>query len=155
MKPNPALETLIEVATRRRDEALRALGEAQREHQQAQVQMAQLQGYSDESRQRWSARASQGVSPTLLHTHLTFMGKLEHAVGFQDGVLQRLAQNIQRCQDKVVLAERELASLNKYQERKHQAWQQWRHTQEQKHNDEMAANLHRHRSAQHPWKQPV
>ena len=44
MKPNPSLDTLVEVATRRRDEALQALGAAQREHLQAEQQMAQLQG---------------------------------------------------------------------------------------------------------------
>lgn len=152
MNASAALNTVVEVATRRRDEALQALGRAQREHQQAQQQMAQLQGYSSESLQRWSQRASQGISITLLQTQQNFMGKLDHAVAFQHGVLQRLQGQIDHCQAQLVHAERELASLNKFLDRRHQTWQRQLHRQEQKSNDEMAANQHRLHSAAHPWK---
>lgn len=155
MKPNPSLDTLVEVATRRRDEALQALGAAQREHLQAEQQMAQLQGYSVESLQRWTQRAQQGISPALLRTQQTFMGKLDYAVAFQRGVLQRLNLNIEHCRERLVQAERELAGLNKYLDRRHLAWQRQLDRQEQKSNDEMAANLHRQHSASHPWKHPA
>jgi len=49
-------------------------------------------------------------------------------------------------------AERELASLQKYAERKEKAWQHQLQRQEQKSNDEMAANLHRQNTAATPWK---
>lgn len=155
MKPSASFHTLIEVAMRRRDEALQALGQAQREHQQAQLQMVQLQGYSAESIQRWSQRAAQGVSPTLLHTHQAFMGKLEHAVTFQSGVLQRMQGHIDHCRQQWQQAERELASLQKYQQRRHQTWQQQMQRQDQKSNDEMAANVHRYHSNHSDWRPPV
>lgn len=152
MKPSPTFATLVEVATRRRDEALQVLGQAQREHQQAQLQMAQLQGYSAESVQRWSHRAAQGFSPALLRTHQAFMGKLDHAVTFQQGVLARLQLHIDHCREQWLVAERELASLQKYQERRHTTWQRQLERQDQKSNDEMAANLHRHTPGHHDWK---
>lgn len=152
MKPSASLQTLADVSTRRRDEALQAFGQAQREHQQAQLQLVQLQGYTQESLQRWTQRASQGISPTLLRTHQTFMGKLDHAVAFQHGVLQRLQLHVEHCREQVFQAERELASLNKYLDRREQTWQRQLQRQEQKNNDEMAANLHRQERSHHAWR---
>ncbi len=147
------LTTVLEVCTQRRDEALQALGQAQRELQQAQQQMLQLQGYTAESIQRWSQRATQGISVTLLRTQHQFLDKLDNAVAFQNGVLQRLQLQGEHCQQQVIHAERELASLQKYAERKEKAWQHQLQRQEQKSNDEMAANLHRQNTAATPWKQ--
>lgn len=152
MKTSQTFVTLIEVAIRRRDEALQTLGQAQREFQQAQLQLTQLQGYSAESVQRWSLRAAQGFSPALLRTHQAFMGKLDHALAFQQGVLQRLQLHIDHCREQWLLAERELASLQKYQERRQASWQRRLEQQDQKSTDEMATNLHRHTPGHHDWK---
>ena len=146
------LHTVIEVATRERDEALRALAQARHEQHQALLQMSQLQGYTAESQQRWSARAGSGVSMALLHAQQNLMGKLEHAVQFQQGVLQRLAQSVQRHEHAVLESERKLASLKKYQQRRHEAWQRQQQRQEQKANDEMAATQHRQHSQHSPWR---
>lgn len=155
MKDSAALNTMIEVATRRRDEALQVLGQAQREHQQAQLQMTQLQGYSAESLQRWGQRASLGFSPALLRTHQTFMGKLDHAVTFQNGVVQRLQLHVEHCHEQWLQTERDLASLQKYLERRQQTWQHQLQRQEQKSNDEMAANLHRQHQGHNDWRPPA
>lgn len=152
MKPSHALHTVIEVAARKRDDALRGLAQARHEQQQALLQMSQLQGYTSESQQRWSARATLGVSVALLHAHQNLMGKLEHAVQFQQGVLQRLAQNVQRCEHAVRESERELASLKKYQQRRHDVWQRQQQRLEQKSNDEMAATQHRQHAHLSPWR---
>lgn len=155
MKKPASLDVVIEVSTRRRDNALQALGQAQRELQQAELQLLQLQNYEQESQTRWGQRAAQGVAPTLLFHHQTFMSKIDHAVHFQRGVIQRMQLNLQHCQQQVMLAERELASMNKFAERRHTAWQKQLDRQEQKANDEMAANLHRAHQAQHPTRHPA
>ena len=152
MKPANALLTVIEVATRKRDEALQQLAQARREQEHALLQMSQLQGYTVESQQRWSARASTGVSVALLHAHQNMMAKLAHAVQFQQGVLQRLAQHVERCEQSVLQAERELASLKKFQHRQQAAWQQHQQRTEQKLNDEMAAAQHRQHAHHTPWR---
>lgn len=154
MKKPASLDTVLEVAGRKRDDAMQMLGAAQRELQQAQAQMAQLQGYHQESLQRWSERASQGVTPTLLQAHRQFMGRLDQAMTFQQGVLQRLQLSIDHCRQQVVQAERDLAGLNKYADRREQAWQHQLHRQEQKSNDEMAATLHRQHASSTSWMHP-
>ena len=152
MKKPASLETVLEVSRLKRDEALQALGAAQREWQQAQTQLAQLQSYSQESQQRWHEKTSVGVTPMLLSAHQQFMAKLEHAMTFQNGVLQRLQLNVTHCQQMVMQAERDLASLNKYSEKREQAWQHQLQRQEQRSNDEMAANLHRLHSSATFWR---
>jgi flagellar FliJ protein len=153
MKKPASLDTILEVATQRRDQALQALAQAQREWQQAQQQMLQLQGYTAESIQRWSQRsAQQGVTSTMLQTQQTFLAKLDHAVAFQNGVLERLQLHVDHCKQLVVQAERELASLQKYAERREHHWQRQQDRQEQRNNDEMAANVHQRNAAPTPWK---
>lgn len=147
MKKPASLATVLEVSTLRRDDALQALVQARREHAQAEQQMAQLRGYTQESLDRWQARARQGVSPMLLQAQQQFMAKLDHAIGFQDGVLERTQKQIERCEQKVQQAERDLAALKKYDERREETWQKQLQHQEQKNNDEMAANLHRQHRA--------
>ena len=152
MKAPDQLHTVVEVATRKRDDALQALARAQREYQGAALQMTQLQGYTQESLARWSDRASQGVTALLLHTHQNFMGKLDNAVTFQGNVLEKMQHRIAHCHQQVLQAERELASLTKYIDRRHQTWQRQLHRQDQKSNDEMAATQHRQHATAHPWK---
>ena len=60
MKKPASLDVVLEVSSRRRDETLQALGHAQRELQQAEFQLLQLQNYEQESQTRWGQRASQG-----------------------------------------------------------------------------------------------
>jgi len=153
MKKPQNLNSVVEVYTRKRDDMLQALGNAQREMQQAQQQMDQLQNYAVESQQRWMQRAASGVSPTLIFTQRQFMAKLDHAITFQNGVMQRLQLSIDNCQQQLVQAERELAGINKYIERRSQQWHHQLQRQEQRHNDEIAANLHR-QTAQNtsPWR---
>ena len=152
MKPPQSLATVLEVATMRRDEALQALGKAQRESEQALLQMTQLESYVQDSLARWSQKASQGVNSSLLYHQQQFMGRLDHAIEFQRGVLQRLQAHIERCQQQVMLAERELAGLNRYVDKREQTWRQHEQRQEQKSNDEMAANLHRQQLSPLSWK---
>jgi flagellar FliJ protein len=152
--PTQSLAMVLELALRKRDQALQALGQAQQQHEQAIMQMNQLKGYTAESQQRWRHRATLGISPTLLRTQQTFMAKLDHAVSFQDGVLNQMVHDIQRCQRAVVEAERELASLQKVQERRVHTWQKARQQHDQRTNDEIAANQHRQHAQAHSGRTP-
>lgn len=150
MKTTHQLAMVIEVAAQRRDESLRALGKAQNELEQARQQLAQLQDYAAESQARWQQRAMQGVSASLMQHQRQFMARIDHAVTFQADVMSGLEQAIARCRLEVSAAERELASLNKYAERRERAWQQEQQRQEQKATDETAAQAHqRQKNASH------
>lgn len=150
--PAQDLTVVIDVAQRKRDLALQALGQLQHEQRQALLQLNQLQGYSAETGLRWSARSVQGFDGVQLHTQRVFMGRLDHAQAFQQEALQQIAQRLQQCQQQVIQAERELASLRKFQQRRHQVWLLQQQRQEQKSNDEMAAVQHRLHADLHPWR---
>ncbi len=144
-RPAQNLEPVIEIAERRRDEALAECARLQTEQRQAQEQMDQLVTYADEANRRWAERGAVGVDVTLLMHHRQFMAKLENAMAFQQDVLADRAQRVQRATAAVQEAERDLASLRKYAARQIEAWQQTLQRREQKHTDEMAQNIHRRR----------
>lgn len=144
-RPAQNLEPVIEIAERRRDEALAECARLQSEQRQAQEQMDQLTTYADEANRRWVERGAAGVDVTLLMHHRQFMAKLENAMAFQQDVLADRAQRVQRATAAVQEAERDLASLRKYAARQIEAWQQTLQRREQKHTDEMAQNIHRRR----------
>lgn len=136
------LNKVVELAEKRRDEAMGNLGRLQRELQVAQDQMDQLSAYAQESQTRWQARSSVGVDTALLMHHRQFMQKIDHAMEFQRGVLAERQDMIERGQEQVHAAERDLAGLRKFTERKQQAIQHRAQRQEQKHTDEMALAIH-------------
>lgn len=136
------LNKVVELAEKRRDEALGSLGRMQRELQVAQEQMDQLQAYEQESQARWNARGSAGVDTALLMHHRQFMQKIHHAMEFQRGVIGEREAMIERCQEQVHATERDLAGLRKFAERKQQALQHKAQRLEQKQTDEMALTIH-------------
>lgn len=133
---------VIDIAEQRRDQALAQLAQLQREMQQAQHQMEQLTSYSHEAAQRWHARSLQGVDANLLHHHRQFMHKIEHAIEFQRSVLLGHQAQIDRAQEKLQEAERNLAGLRKYQHRKQHEIDQRTQRRDQKAMDEMALNVY-------------
>ncbi len=136
------LNKVVEIAEKRRDEALGSLGQMQRELQVAQDQMDQLQAYAQEAEQRWAARAAVGIDATLLMHHRQFMAKIDHALEFQRGVLRERLEIIDRCQGQVHVCERDVAGLRKFTERKQLAVQHRVQRQDQKNTDEMALAIH-------------
>ena len=144
-RPAQNLEPVIELAERRRDEALAESARLQTEQRQAQEQMDQLVTYADEANRRWAERGAVGVDVTLLMHHRQFMAKLDNAMAFQQDVLADRAQRVLRATAAVQEAERDLASLRKYAARQIEAWQQTLQRREQKHTDEMAQSIHRRR----------
>lgn len=144
------LNKVVEIAEKRRDEARASLAQQQRELQIAQDQMQQLQTYAQEAQARWSARSSTaGVDATQLFHHRQFMHKIDHALDFQRGVLANRESLIERCQSQLMVAERDVAGLRKYTERKLQVVQQKAQRQEQKATDEMALSIHLRQSLAH------
>lgn len=146
-----SLNTVREVRSQRRDDALLRLAELQRELDHARDQMQQLQDYVAQAHQRWKQRATQGVTAALLHHQQRFMAKVEHAIALQQDVLRQLDERLLEQRTAVMLAERGLAGLNKYTERLQQAQQKASDRLEQKATDETAANTHRRQQQHKPW----
>lgn len=136
------LNKVVELAQKRRDDALSTLTQLQRELRGAQDQMEQLQAYAAEAQQRWNARGASGVDATLLHHHRQFMQKIDHAMDFQRGVLSNREALVENGQQQVFVAERDLAGLRKYTDGKVQALLHKAQRQEQKATDELALSIH-------------
>ena len=136
------LHKVVEIAEKRRKDALLALGQQQREWNMANEQMQQLEAYAQEAEQRWELRSGAGVDAAMLHHHRQFMQKILHAIEFQRGVLQERQQRVDQGQAQVFAAERDVAGLRKYAERKEHAKAAQVERQEQKATDEMALNIH-------------
>lgn len=136
------LHKVVELAEKRRDEALGVLAQMQRERQVAQDQMDQLQAYSVEAEARWVARTAVGVDTALLMHHREFMHKIHHALEFQRGVLADRQRLIDTAQEQVHMTERDLMGLRKFTDRKQQAMAHKAQRQEQKQTDEMALSIH-------------
>ena len=136
------LHKVVEIAEKRRDTALTALAQVQRELLAAQAQMDQLTSYAQEAEQRWVLRSGAGVDAAVLHHHRHFMQKIQHAIEFQNSVLSNRQMLVDQNRDLVIKAERDVAGLRKYTERKQQALDLRALRQEQKATDEMALNIH-------------
>lgn len=137
------LNKVVEIAEKRRDEAIAALAQQERELQIAQDQLQQLQSYASEAQKRFMARSSgSGVDAQQLLHQSQFMHKIDHAVEFQQSVIANREGQIERCRSQLMVAERDVAGLRKFTERKIQTVQQKQQRQEQKATDEMALTIH-------------
>ena len=136
------LHKVVELAEKRRDEALGVLAQHRRECAAAQDQMDQLTSYAQEAQARWTVRSAVGVDAALLMHHRQFMHKIDHAMEFQRSVLSERQQQIDRAQEQVHATERDLAGLRKFTDRKQQAIDHKAQRQEQKYTDEMALSIH-------------
>ena len=145
-KPN-ALSVAVEMATRQRDEARRVLQHAQGAQCAAQDQLQVLQGYAQETENRWGMRAQATVAPEVMFHHYHFMGRLDHAAGLQSGVVDDHAQRVALAQQQLRDAEVRLASLRKLLEKRQMEALQAQARRDQKMTDERAAL--RHRSSAH------
>jgi flagellar protein FliJ len=136
------LNKVVELAEKRRDEALGQLAQLRRERQMANDQLEQLQAYAQEAQQRWTVRSGAGVDPALLHHHRQFMQKIDHAIEFQHGVLKNFDDLLEAGQSRVHASERDVAGLSKYTLKKQEALMQKVQRQDQKATDEMALTIH-------------
>jgi flagellar FliJ protein len=101
--------------------------------------------------QRWASRSTQGgVDANLLHHHRQFMEKITHAMEFQKAVQDSREGMVDKAQALVYAAERDVAGLRKYVERKQQAIEHRALRQDQKATDEMAATVHLRQTRLHP-----
>lgn len=134
-----AFQVAVELAERRRDAARQALKAMQDAHQAAQAQLDQLAGYAAETQGRWGMRAGAAVQPEVMHHHYHFMGRLDHAIGLQTGVVRGQDVRVDKARQALLEAELRLASLRKVLERRRAELALQQQRREQKQTDERAA----------------
>ena len=134
-----ALNVAVEAATRKRDAARQGLQDMQRVAQAGQAQLEQLSGYAQETQGRWGMREGGTVQPEVMYHHYQFIGKLEHAIGLQSGVVQEQARRVEQARQALLEAELRLTSLRKVVERKQHELAIAQMRREQKQTDERAS----------------
>ncbi len=136
-RPN-ALQVALELAERQRDALRTALQRAQTSAGAAHQQMTQLETYAHETDARWGTRAGASIGPEVMFHHRHFMGRLDHAIGLQHGVLTDNERRVSGAQQALLAAELRLASLRKLVERRQHEADQHQLKRDQKQTDERA-----------------
>jgi len=139
----------IDLAGRKRDDAIQGLMQAQRSHLFAQDQLAQLETYAAETESKWTATAQSGTTPEMLRHQYQFMDRLQQAIGLQNGVLGNETHKVDAAKRIVLAAEFRLHGLNQVLKKKRADIAAIQSRREQKQMDEFAAMRSRQVSTGH------
>ena len=138
MSDMKTLALVIEVATRKRDQADQALRQVQRAVQHAQGQLDQLESYAADTEARWATAAAATVNAGLMQHQHHFMQRLRHAIGLQSGVMTDLLRQTEAARQRRVQEELRLAVLEQLLKKKLATRVQQEARREQKQMDELA-----------------
>ena len=133
----------IDLATRKRDQAMMVLQHLRRMHEASEEKMVQLEGYAAETELKWTAAAQVGSTPELMGHHYQFMARLHHAINLQRDVLSGSAQKIETARRLAMDSELRLASLRLALKKKQVDLALLHSRREQKQMDEFAASQSR------------
>ena len=139
----------LDVATARRDEAARALGQQFERQRQAEAQLEQLQSYAEETAQRWAPGGAARTQPSresVIH-YYQFMERLQQTAEMQRHAITRIARDIEAARALLTQADLRIASLRHVYDLRlaERARSQARRDQQQ--TDEFAALAHRRRAS--------
>jgi flagellar FliJ protein len=133
----------IDMATRRRDDASRALMEIQRSCRSAQDQMDQLESYAADTDSKWAVAAQVRATPEVVHHYYQFMARLQQAIDLQRRAIDKLDLEFMAAKRLLLDAEIRIASLQQLLNKKQSGINRLHAAREQKHLDEFAAMQHR------------
>ena len=136
-----SLGIVIDLATRRRDEAGTVVAAAMRDLTQATQQLQQLTDYANDGESKWRARAAEGVTVALMQHQRAFAEKIQQAVDFQVNVIKQKETALDATRRHLQEKEQALATLKKVAERTRMAQQVAQHKRSQKQTDEMAMSM--------------
>ena len=138
-----ALAVAVEAATRKRDDARRALQDTQAAQQAARSQLDQLEDYARETQARWGMKADTAVKPEVMFHHYHFMDRLGYAAGVQTGVVGEHGNRVEAARGALLAAELRLASLKKVVEKRRHDQERAEMRRDQKQTDERASLQYR------------
>lgn len=144
-----SLAVAVDLATRKRDNARRALQATLAAQLAASAQLEQLQGYARETQARWGAHEDAQIKPEVMYHHYQFMGRLGHAEGLQASVVGDHAHRVDTARRALLDAELRLASLCKVIDRRRADLDLKNARRDQKQTDERAALQYRSANQEH------
>ena len=137
-----AFELAIELATRQRDALAQQHAQAKRTLAHAKDQLAQLEGYAQDTDTRWIGSAMPALSGELIRHHYQFVDRLQQAVQMQQGVLVNLGHQVVLAHKALLQGEFRLAGLQQVLATRQLAAQKVVQRREQRQTDEFAALRH-------------
>lgn len=143
-----AFELAIELATRQRDAQAQKHAQAQRNCEFAKNQLAQLQGYANDTDARWIGSSMPAVSGELIRHHYQFVDRLQQAVQMQHGVIANMDRQLASAHQVLLQAEFRLAGLQQVLKTRQAAAQRVAQQREQRMTDEFASQRYAQRQAQ-------
>lgn len=142
-----ALKTLLEIATRERDQAAAALAQAEQQLRAQQHQWDQLQTYHADYARRAPAHGGRAAPIEALRTHTAFMGRLDQALAHQQRVLHAAEGEAQLRRQTLLQRETRLASVRKLMQRRADTAALAADRADQRRTDEAAMQRHWHQRA--------
>ena len=133
----------IDVATRKRDEAGKQLGQIEHEYSGARDQADQLEGYAVETESKWSVSAQSHPTTELVLHYYQFMERLRQAIELQCQVVADLQRQRVVAQRNLLQAEVRVAGLNKVLQKRRALVARKQSMRDQKQMDEFAATQRR------------
>lgn len=144
-----SLAVAVDVATRQRDNARRALQSVLAAREAASAQLEQLQDYARETEARWGMRADAQMKPEVMYHHYQFMGRLGHAAGLQTTVVGDHEDRVAMARRALLQAELRLASLSKVVQKRQSDIELKNARRDQKQTDERASLQYRNSQQEH------
>lgn len=129
----------IDLATRRRDDAGKALGLVERQWSGARDQIDQLTSYAMETESKWSLSAQNQPTTELVLHYYQFMERLRQAIDLQSQVVADLERQRVVAERNLVQAEVRVAGLNKVLQKRRTLIARKQSVREQKQMDEFAS----------------
>lgn len=117
MTASTSLDMAIDLVTRLRDRLLKQLMLAEQTRQGGEQQLLQLQGYAEETDQRWFLRTKAPTGQSLLHHHHRFVDRLQVALDLQSKVILEQGNQVKAAREDLQSAEQRLQGLIRYRER--------------------------------------
>ena len=142
-----SLKTVREHATGLRDEAQRALRQAERQLAQATAQGDNLNNYRRDTANRWGTPLNRPTGVAHLQSAHHFLARLDAALQQQAQALQNARALAERRRAELQAAETHLAALHKLIDRREQAARAKLQRREQVANDEFAQRVLASRAA--------
>ena len=113
MKRLQLLGLLLEREQGRRDEAQEAVRAAARNEEAARSQLDGLTHYRSEYCARWSAQFAKSSTIEILRCYQAFIGRLDQAIGQQQGVVRSAQAGVEAARKRLVEREIRVATVER------------------------------------------
>lgn len=143
-----SFDLAIELATKRRDEAVRRLAGVQHALQHAELQLKQLTDYVGETDARLVRQADRTMSMEVLRHHYQFMTRLQEAIRLQSDAVRTAQRHVGGAREALAKAETAVLGLTKVRDARMAQLRLVQGRREQAAGDELATQLHYRQAAE-------